>query len=257
MRDVRGVLLDIDGTLLSGDRAIPGAAELLAALEAAGTPYRLVTNTTRRSRVTIRRVLADAGLDVAADRILAPSVLARRRILDSGRTRALLLVAPASLEDFEGVDADDDRPDWVVVGDLGRGFTWERLNRAFLRLLDGARLLALQKNRYWHVGESGLAIDAGPFVAALEYAAAVEAEIVGKPSRAFFALALADLGVEPSRAVMVGDDLAADGGGALAAGCRAVLVRTGKFRPEDLERAGAPEPTATIDSIADLAGLLG
>jgi HAD superfamily hydrolase (TIGR01458 family) len=247
-----GVLLDIDGTLLAGDRAIPGAAQALGRIRAAGIPYRLVTNTTRRSRREIHAVLQRAGIEVEPGEILAPSVLARREIVDSGRRRAALLIPAEAHVDFEGVVEDEEHPDWVVVGDLGRGFTWERLNRAFLWLHAGACLIALQKNRYWLAGaESGLVLDAGPFVAALEYAAGVSARIVGKPSPEFFRLAVEDLGIEPREAVMVGDDAAGDCGGGSRAGCRTILVRTGKFTQAAVREARA-RPDLVIDSVADL-----
>jgi hypothetical protein len=179
IQGIRGVLIDVDGTLLDGDRAIAGAAQALDRL---------------RGRA-----------------------LARRRILESGRTHAVLLVPPAARVDFEGVVEDGARPDWVVVGDLGRGFTWERLNQAFHWIRGGATLLALHKNRSWDNGMDGVVLDAGPFVAALEYATGATAELVGKPARAFFDLALADLGVPAREALVVGDDLEADCEGGAAA----------------------------------------
>jgi HAD superfamily hydrolase (TIGR01458 family) len=250
---IRGVLLDVDGTLLAGDEAVPGAADALARLRARGIPLRLLTNTTRRSRRDVALVLRRAGLEVEEAEVLAPSVLACREIRASGRHRASLLVPSGARTDFSGVIEDDERPDWVVVGDLGSGFTWERMNRAFHALLRGAGLLALQKNRYWHAGpEAGIRIDAGPFVAALEYAAGVTARVVGKPSPDFFRLALEDLGLEAGAVLVVGDDLENDVGGGAAAGCRTALVRTGKFSQEALGRAAVP-PDLLLDSVADLA----
>ena len=246
---VRGVLLDIDGTLVEGDRAVPGAPGWLADLDRRGTPYRLMTNTTRRSRAAIAAMLARAGFSVDAAHVLTPAALARRRILASDRRSAALIVTDDARVDFEGVETTADDPGWVVVGDVGEGFTWSVLDRAFGWLLGGARLLALQKNRYWHDGER-IRIDAGPFVAALEYAAEVTAEVVGKPSAGFFELALADLGLPPSAVVMVGDDVRTDCAGARAVGCRSVLVRTGKFRSGDLRHE--PGPDVVLDSVVDL-----
>ena len=148
----------------------------------------------------------------------------------------------------------DGEAPYVVVGDAGDRWTYGSMNRAFRLLVGGARLLALERDRYWRDAD-GLALSAGPFVAGLEYAAGVTAEVVGKPSPAFFRLALADLGVPADRAVMVGDDVATDIGGARAAGLAAFLVRTGKFRAEAL--AAAPvAPDRVLDSIADLRALL-
>ncbi len=247
---VRGVLLDIDGTLVEGDRAVPGAPAWLADLDRRGLPYRLLTNTTRRSRATIAAMLVRAGFVVDPGHVLTPAALARRRILASDRPTAALIVTDDGRADFAGVETTSDDPGWVVVGDVGEGFTWGVLDRAFGWLLGGARLLALQKNRYWHDGER-IRIDAGPFVAALEFAAEVSAEVVGKPSAGFFELALADLGLPSSAVVMVGDDIRTDCAGSRAVGCRSALVRTGKFRPGDLRHE--PGPDIVLDSVVDLA----
>ena len=254
--EARGVLMDVDGTLLLGDAAAPGAAAVLRNLRAARIPFRLTTNTTRKSRAAVARSLRDVGIEVADTEVLAPSILARRRILESGRQRALLLVTDDAASDFEGVESThDSHADWVVVGDLGPGFTWEILNRAFHALRSGARLLALQKNRSWHAGPSGILMDAGPFVAALEYAADTQAEILGKPSRAFFELALEVLGLESAHVLVVGDDIDNDGRGGAAAGCCTALVRTGKFRDAALVSSNW-RPDLLLDSIGDLGPIL-
>jgi ribonucleotide monophosphatase NagD (HAD superfamily) len=116
-----------------------------------------------------------------------------------------------------------------------------------LRLvMDGADLIALQKNRFW-LRAGGLSLDVGPFVAALEYATGREATVVGEPARAFFEQALADAGAAAADAVMVG---------ALSAGLAGILLRTGKYR-EDVVMASGVEPSATVDSIAEVPALVG
>lgn len=249
---LRGLLVDIDGTLLVHDRAIPGAAEALARWTAAGMPFRLVTNTTRRSRAATASVLRAAGLAVEPTSVLQPAVLARRMILESGRHRAGLLVPDEALMDLEGVTVDERSPDWVVVADIGRSFDHDRLSAALRWLRAGARLMALHKNPCWQPSvEEGWMLDAGAYVAALEYAAGVTATVVGKPSRAFFELALAELGLPAHQVLVVGDDVAMDARGGAAAGCRTALVRTGAFRGTPRELADC-EPDLVVDSIADL-----
>src|SRR3989475_7838763 len=217
---VRGVLFDVDATWLADDRPIPGAPQALDRLRSLGIFFRLTTNTSRRPRSAVASVLRREGFGVEDREVLAPCVLARRRILDSGRTRAAFLLPAAAREDFEGVEEDEKSPDWVVVGDIGRDFTWERLNRAYRWIRGGAALIALHKNRVWDNGVDGIVLDAGPFVVALEYATGVEAELVGKPSLPFFRLALADLALPPDQVMVVGNDIDADGRGAAPAGCR-------------------------------------
>jgi ribonucleotide monophosphatase NagD (HAD superfamily) len=110
----------------------------------------------------------------------------------------------------------------------------------------------MHRNLSWRTAE-GLVLDSGAFTLGLERAAGVEATVVGKPSAQFFASVLGLLGVSAEEAVMVGDDIEADVLGAQAAGIRGVLVRTGKFRPQDLDRG---DPVHVIDSVADLPALL-
>ena len=157
-------------------------------------------------------------------------------------------------EDFAELEEVSSGADAVVIGDLGSAFGYEILNRAFRQLLDGAELIALQKNRFWMTPD-GLSLDVGPFVAALEYASRREAVVVGKPARPFFETILAAAGVEPAAAAMVGDDVESDIGGALGAGLAGILVRTGKFREDALHASGV-EPNAVVDSIADVPAVL-
>src|SRR2546427_12008213 len=217
---VRGVLFDVDATWLEDDRPIPGAPQPLDRVRSLGIAVRLTTNTSRRPRSAVASVLRRGGFRVDDREVLAPCVLARRRIVESQRTRAAFLLPAAAREDFEGVVEDEKHPDWVVVGDIGRDFTWERLNRAYRWIRGGAALIALHKNRVWDNGVDGIVLDAGPFVVALEYATGVEAEVVGKPARAFFELALQELGLPAGETLVGGNDIDADGRGAAPAGCR-------------------------------------
>jgi HAD superfamily hydrolase (TIGR01458 family) len=247
-----GLIIDIDGTLLVHDRAVPGAAELLARCARRGLPYRIVTNTTRRSRAATAAVLREAGLGVRDEVVLQPALLARRRILDSRRLRTGLLVPEDVREDLRGIEEDSRTPDWALVGDLGRRFDFDTLNEAFRWLRGGARLLALHKNPCWQpTAEEGWVLDAGAFVAALEFAAGVTAEVVGKPSPAFFQLAVRDMGLEAHRVLVVGDDVEGDGRGGAAAGCRTALVKTGTFQGSKAQ-LGVFEPDLLLESVADL-----
>jgi HAD superfamily hydrolase (TIGR01458 family) len=196
------------------------------------------------------------GFDVAEADVLTPAALAVAHCREHGHERVQLMVADSLREDLSALDevAADEPADAIVLGDLGAGFTADVLNAAFRRLMDGASLIALQHNRYWRRAD-GLALDVGAYAAALEYASGVEATVVGKPAREFFDAALGDLGADAASAVMVGDDVEGDVGGGLGAGIASVLVRTGKHRADAVAASGIA-PTATIDSIVDLPGLL-
>ncbi|SNX65379.1 HAD superfamily hydrolase (TIGR01458 family) [Streptomyces sp. TLI_55] len=258
MTSVRAVLIDIDGVLTVSWEPLPGAVEALREIRAAGLGVALVTNTTSRTRASIAGTLAEAGFAVAAEDIMtAPAVTAGYLAEHFPGARCALLNSGDVREDLAGVrlvDLVDDDPDVVVLGGAGEEFGYAALNRAFGHLQRGARLVAMHRNLYWRT-EDGLQLDAGAFLAGLEKAARTEAVVTGKPSRAFFASALARLGVGADEAVMVGDDVESDVLAAQAAGVTGVLVRTGKFLPETLRDASGT-PDHVIDSFAELPALL-
>jgi HAD superfamily hydrolase (TIGR01458 family) len=250
---VRALLVDLEGTVYQSERLIPGAAEALREAEARGVTHRFVTNTTSRPRAMIARQLADMGFAVDPERIFTAPRAARARLLRQGVRRCDFLVNPALLGDFAGLDSDEEVPEAVVLGDMGEGLTYARLNRALRHVMSGAELVALARNRVWR-GTDGWMLDVGAIAAALEYASGRAASLVGKPSPEFFAEALAATGVAPQEAAVVGDDLESDVEGGQSAGMRGVLVRTGKFRADDAARSSI-RPDAILDSLADLSNL--
>jgi HAD superfamily hydrolase (TIGR01458 family) len=254
--DVRGFLIDIDGVLVVGGRPVEGAAKTLAMLKEQGYEFRCVSNTTQRSRATLAAQLEEWGFPIPPSLIFTPPCAAVAHIHHSGRLRGHLVSTGDIDREFEtaGIMLADREVDFVIVGDAGDRFTFPALNHAFRLVLEGADLLALERDRYW-MGADGLMLAAGPFVAALEFATGKSALVMGKPSPRFFAMALADMGLSPGESAMIGDDVVTDIGGAKQCGMTGILVRTGKFRPETLKKAPI-QPDFVIDSVARLDTLL-
>ena len=253
-------LLDLDGTLYSGDSPIPGAPEALARLRKRGVPHRLVTNTTSRSRAMLVQRLRDYGFEVAAGEIFTATLAGTELALAAGYRRVTPFVPEPALQDMAGLELGGGTsgrpafarpPDAIILGDLGQGWSYGLLQEAFEHLMAGASLIALSRDRYWFRGDR-LALDAGPFVAALEYATEKRAAVAGKPSPDFYLTALRSLGVhDRAAAAMVGDDLWSDIQGAQRAGLQGWLVRTGKYREDALRESGIT-PDRILDSVAAL-----
>lgn len=248
------VLLDIDGVLHLSGEPIPGAPEAIRALREAGHRLRFVTNNTVRARARLAEDLCDIGFELDEDEIETTPLAAGKAL--AGK-RVLALTMSSVRPDLErSVELVEEGAEAVLLGgadeteETGQVFAWENLNRAFAAVRDGAMLVCLHRNRWWQTSRGPL-LDAGAYVVGLEYAARVEAEVIGKPSRTYFEAALGELGAEPGETVMVGDDVESDVGGAKAVGMHGVLVRTGKFTEEALAAAD-PKPDAVLDSIADL-----
>jgi HAD superfamily hydrolase (TIGR01458 family) len=224
----KAVLIDLAGVLHTGDEPIPGAVAALRRLRASGLPLRFLTNTTRSPSSTIVAKLEKMGFDIHPGEVQT-AVLATRKLVQMRGLKPHYLVHPAIAEEIGPSSA---KPDAVVLGDAGPYFTYEALNQAFRLVMQGLPLLAMARNRYF-MEPDGLSLDMGAYVTGLEFSTGVTAEIVGKPAKPFFEAALADLGIAAEDALLVGDDLTDDIGGAQGAGIPGVLVRTGKFRPGD------------------------
>jgi len=247
------ILLDVDGVLHVSGAPIAGAAAAVRRLRADGHRIRFVSNTTTRSRAQIGDQLRSMGIEVDDDELQTTGAVAARVL--AGK-RVLALTMPGLLDDLEGLQLVGMNVDAVLLGgadegeETGRVFSYLNLNRAFHELEAGAELYCLHKNRWWQTAE-GARLDAGAFVAGLEYAADIEATVLGKPSNAYFAAALDALNAEAGLTWMVGDDLETDIVGAHKHGMKTRLVRTGKFRPDDVDRSQV-QPDGIVSSIAQL-----
>jgi HAD superfamily hydrolase (TIGR01458 family) len=246
---IRGVALDLDGVLYVEGRVIAGATEAVARLSAAGVPFRYVTNTTSRGRRALATKLAALGFRGEESLIVSPASAAAAWLERAGVRRVALLVAPDARGEFARFEQDTPHPEAVIVGDMGDAWTPAILNRALGDLLRGAVLIALGKSRTWR-RESGIVMDAGPYVAALEYAARVEARVIGKPAREFFEAAARALGLPPGDVVMIGDDPETDVAAAISAGMAGWLVLSGKTSAPP-GRGPRPRPHAVFPSIVE------
>ena len=265
-----GFLFDLEGTIYQGDVLLPGAREAVAGLAERGIPTGFVTNTTSRSRAMLVARLAVLGIVVRPEQFTTAPRAALRIAEQRGWTRICPLLPSAALEDlaplvFRGGVADMDdglstpegapAPDAIILGDLGARWSFSLLQEAFTYIQQGSTLIACSRDRFYRQAH-GLVLDAGPFVAALEYATGATALLAGKPSAAIFEAAAESLGVPleaRQEVVMIGDDLRTDVAGAREAGLTAWAVRTGKFADDDIDRFGV-RPDRILTDLRELAG---
>ena len=267
---VGGVLFDIDGVLVTSWQPIPGAARTLRVLAEHRVSCSYLTNTTTRTRTQIAAALTGAGMSVRPDEVITAAVLTA----DFVRThypdaRCLLVNSGEITEDMPGLDLIDSRvcelaqrpedPDVIVLGGAGPEYSHLTLSRVYDWMSQGVPVVAMHRSTAWNTTD-GLRIDTGMYLIGMEETSGRKAIAVGKPAPAGFELAAARLGVDPEEMCMVGDDLNNDVLAAQVVGMTGVLVRTGKFRQDTLDRWAADEfamqPNHLIDSVADLPWLL-
>lgn len=250
-----GILFDMDGVLYKGNAPITGAAETIHYFQQENIPFLFLTNTTSRPRSVLVEKLAGFDINISEKQILTPPIAACYWLAEHSSGPVSLFVPAATREEFEKLDTVDwqtaEKVAAIVIGDMGTAWDFDTLNTAFRLLMQQPQphLVALGLTRYWQA-EDGLRLDTGPFVKALEYASDQQAVVLGKPAKPFFITALQQLGLPASNTVMIGDDIRADIDAAQQCGIKGLLVRTGKFRSQDLKQDITPH--AILNSVADL-----
>ena len=254
MHDI-GILFDLDGVIYQGDSLISGAKESINLLRQNNIPCRFITNTTRMTKKNLVTKLQAMGLTLEVNEVFAAPHAAVEYCKNMKYTTIDLVVPDNEMEeDFIDFDLHAENPQAIVLGDMGNLFTFDLLNALFKKILNGAEIVAMHKNKYWHSG-NGLTLDLGAFVTALEFATEKEAVVIGKPNPHLFQLAVRPWGLSFQSIYMVGDDIGGDIGGANNVGMQSILVKTGKYREESLKRSEIT-PDFIINSVADLPELL-
>jgi HAD superfamily hydrolase (TIGR01458 family) len=247
---IHGLLIDLDGVLYVGETPVPGAQDVLKRLTAEEIPRRYITNTTTRTAFSVIQKLQRLGFDVHEDEVFSPITATIQYLKNLGKPSVNPIVRDSVLPAFVDFPRNGERPDYVVIGDIGAAWSYPLVNTIFSQLQAGAELIAMHKNKFFQ-GEEGLQVDIGAFVAGLEYVSGKEAKVIGKPTRNFFELALESLQLPASEVAMIGDDIETDIGGGKDSGMYGVLVKTGKYR-KGCEKDAKYSPDCIVDSFSNL-----
>jgi HAD superfamily hydrolase (TIGR01458 family) len=242
-----GLLLDLSGVLYIEDQAIAGAVDSLHRLQQAGLSIRYVTNTTRSPRTRIHQQLTTLGFNLDINELFTAPMAAHAYLVEHS-LYPYMLIHPDLMVEFEDRRRDDDQHNAVLIGDADQAFTYNNMNTAFRKLMQGLPLISMGKNRYFKQSD-GLSIDAGAFVVALEYASHCQAIVTGKPEREFFVSAASSMDCQPEQVIMIGDDIESDINGASETGMLAILVQTGKYRRGDENKFTQPSSSYCLADI--------
>jgi HAD superfamily hydrolase (TIGR01450 family) len=251
-----GYVLDLDGTVYLGDKALPGAVETLARIRGAGARVVFLTNNPLRSAASYAEVLSGLGIEAAEHEIVTPlSVLTgylRQRYPGAAAlTIAEPLVDRTLAAAGISVTTAPSEAD-VVVLSFDRTFDYTKLLRAFRAVRAfGAVIVATNPDPFCPTPEGGLP-DCGAVLAAVEACTGTRAAaVLGKPGQEMAAEVRARLGVPASNAAMVGDRLLTDVAMSRALGMTSILVLSGATRAGDLATA-AVRPDYVIEGLGDL-----
>jgi len=225
-----GVLLDVQGTLLSDvdKKPLPGAVAMVDYLNANAIPYCVITNNTKEKSEDFLEFLHQQGLHVK--HYLDPFMVLDKMV----HTKEVLAFGPSAFEKVltcKGYTTQSKAPKALLIAsdtafdaNAFAGMIEAALGGAAIIGMHGTSVYAKQGRKYPGVGA---------ILAMLSYATSHETQVVGKPSPAFYATALAVLQAQDNtlsweNVRMISDDAKGDLLGAKALGMHTTLVLSGK-----------------------------
>ncbi len=249
---IKGLAIDMDGTVYKGSVPIPGAKEFISDLRRNGIPFMFVTNNSSKGRRQYFEKLKGMGFDIDMRNVLTSGTAALRFLKDERKGKSVYVIGTESyLEDVReyGIELDDEDPDIVLLS-FDRELTYEKINKGYMFIKKGAEFIATHPDDLCPT-EDDYDVDIGAFIAMYRYLLDKEPLVIGKPNRLLLDMAASEMGIPADGIAMVGDRLYTDMKMAFDNGLESILVLTGETSMEDL-RDSPVRPTYVLDSVADI-----
>jgi len=251
---IKGYLFDIDGVILSSNKLIKGSIPLINTLKKKKIPYIFLTNNTTKNKTQLAKKLVNAGLNVNENEIISAGIAGISYLKQIGSPSCHLYLNNTLIKEYSIFNKKNIKKKYVIIGDRENNWNYNDINDIFNLLMNGCKLIALHKGKYFQK-KNNLNVDIGSIVSAIEYSSDKKATIIGKPSKKFFRIAIESLGLKPNNVAMIGDDLFSDIEGAKSYNINTILVKTGKFRQNVLDK-NLIKPDLIIESIDELNSLI-
>jgi 4-nitrophenyl phosphatase len=257
-RDIKGVVFDLDGTLVRGPDALAGAVDAVAAIRAMGVSVTFVTQDSVNPPDQISNKLAKLGFGATPDDVFCAGWFAARHLAQTYPGQKIYAICSPDLrrsfldQGVELVAEADAASAKVAFVARDPALTAKGFAAACTAIWAGAIFYAFGHDRLLPLAGRN-APGAGAFVKAIEFATRRNAKVLGKPSKPLAFAALRRLGVTPEEAIVVGDSLDSDIRLGRGVGAGGVLVLTGGSTAQDAENArGLRKPDVVLPSVAAL-----
>lgn len=259
MTGYEAAILDVDGTIVRGDRLLEGVTDGLATLEAAGISPLLFSNNPTRGTAHYRKRVGRHGIEIGPDRVLTSATVTAEYLSRTHDGDVVYLVGEERLATIlrtAGLEVTDDPGEAeLVVGSIDRSLSYDRLADALVALERDVPFYGTDPDATIPT-EEGAVPGSGAVLAAMEAIAGREPDaILGKPSPVAAEAAIERLGTDPATTLVVGDRLDTDVALGARAGMTTAVVLTGLTTRADLEQSSI-EPDYVLESLADLETIL-
>ncbi|MCP8617753.1 TIGR01457 family HAD-type hydrolase [Salirhabdus salicampi] len=251
MKDYRGYLIDLDGTMYRGSEPIEYAKEFIYALRERNIPHLFVTNNSSKKPEQVAEKLQSMGIPAQTEQIFTTSMATAAYINQQHNNPRVYMIGEEGLRyALETVDATlvEESADFVVVG-IDRGITYEKLAKGCLNIRNGAKFVSTNGDVAIPT-ERGMLPGNGSLTSVLSVSTGVKPVFIGKPESLIMELALQKLGLTVDETIMVGDNYNTDILAGIQTGMDTLLVFGGVTSKEDLEGV-AHQPTYTVSTLQE------
>jgi len=244
---LKNLIIDIDGTIIDGNREINNSSLFINKLENIGSNFILATNSIKSHEVQVAR-LKKIGINVEAKKIYTPIDSINLIIKDKKISNAMIIGTHEEICQIK-VNNTIKNPEVVILLDFEKEkFGYRELQLIIDKIENGCPVISASGSPYY-LKDGKKHLDTGAFVTLIESVSGKRVEILGKPSNKYFLNAGAILGSKNDNVYVIGDDWNTDILGAKNAGFRSILIKSGKYRRGD-ENKGKPD--FLVDNLTDL-----
>ncbi|ASF40273.1 MULTISPECIES: TIGR01457 family HAD-type hydrolase [Halobacillus] len=251
MSHYKAYLIDLDGTMYRGAKPVEGASEFVKYLETKHLPFMFLTNNSSKTAVQVADKLNDLGIPAHYEQIMTSSMATAIYISQQQGPSKVYVIGEQGLRDAmfkEGHELVDDNPDFVVIG-IDHNINYEKLTKACLHVRNGAALISTNADRAIPT-ERGMVPGNGALTSVISVSTGTEPLFIGKPESIIMDQALARLGYDRDRVLMIGDNYHTDISAGINAGMDTLMVETGVSSFQEV-KSYEKQPTYKYKNLID------
>ncbi len=258
LKEIKSIMIDIDGTLLKGENALPGMVEFFNFLQEQQIHFQVATNNATQTRIAYQKLLSTLGAPLSVENVLTCATVTALYLQEKYPGGSVYMIGQSGLKKalqdagMHIIRAMNGKVAAVVVGGDYR-LTYDKLKYASLHIQQGAEFIGTNPDLLYPTPE-GLVPECGMTLVALETATNVKPIIMGKPHRPLFELGMKKMGASPQTTAMLGDRLETDIQGGQRAGMRTILVETGVDQRSAIAAKGIT-PDLVVANLPELLAL--
>ena len=253
MKDYKGYLIDLDGTMYKGSQVIEGAIEFIDYLNKEDKDYLFVTNNSSKTPEEVAEKLNEIGFHTSSEHVITTAMATAGYISEESPGATVYMVGGTglrkSLNEAGLIVKDYEHVDYVVMG-LDEENTYEKLTVACLAVRNGAKFISTNKD-VSIPKERGFLPGNGSLTSVVSVSTGQTPIFIGKPETIIMEQALEKIGHAKDECIMIGDLYDTDILAGINSGIDTLHVHTGVTTFEEIQRKEVL-PTYSIKNLLEI-----